>query len=1444
MSNTIDERVASMKFDNRQFESGIKQSNDSIDKLNKSLKLENAAKGFGDLDKAAKGVSFAGISAGVQALNDKFSTMGVAGMAAIANISNMAVNAGINLAKSLTIDPIKTGLQEYETQLNAVQTILANTQSKGTNIKDVNAALAELNTYADKTIYNFTEMTRNIGTFTAAGIDLKTSTKDIKGIANLAALSGSNAQQASTAMYQLSQAVSTGTVKLMDWNSVVNAGMGGEVFQTALKNTARKQGIAVDSMIKKNGSFRESLQEGWLTADILNKTLEQFTGDLSVEQIKQQGYTQAQAEEIFKMGQTAKDAATKVKTFTQLQDTLKEAVQSGWAQTWQTIIGDFDQAKELWTHVSDVLGGMIGASSDLRNNLLKGWADLGGRQILIDAFAAAFDAVMGIVKALKEAFSELFPPMTAKDLISISNTLRDFALGLKLSEDNLDKLKRTFKGAFAVLDIGKNLLQVLGKGVGDLFSKLAPGGNSILTLTARLGDWLVKIDQLAYAYDVFGNGLYYVEKVVGKISSVLKRFVDYIVGIGTAIAGADTSGVTGFIEKLKARFQPLTKLGDDISRIINWIGDKVKVVAPFFVFIGGLIGKAVDAMGAKITDAMKNANFSGMKDAFNMATLAVIAGGIMKFIKSLTSVTDNAGGMLGSIKGIFSSLQGSLEQMQASLKAKTLMQIALAIAVMTASVIALSFVDGDKLTKALTAMSVMFGQLFGSMGLFEKLAGGKNFDTVVKVTGALILLSIAIDLLTISVIALSKLSVGELTKGLTALTVILTELALFLKFADLEKTTTGSAVSLILIGAALKVIASAIGDFAKFSVGEITKGLTTIGLVLTELALFLRVVNGGGGDKQLVATGVSMVLIGGALLMLANALGTLGSMSWGDIAKGLVALGGALLLIAVATKVMTTGLPGAAALLIASVGLLLIANTLTILGEMSWGGIAKATVALLGALTAIAIGLTLMVASLPGAIALGVVAVSLMLLIPVLLALGAMSWDEIGKSLLKLVAIFAAIALGGLLVAPVIPVLLLFGAAVALLGIGMLAAGAGMMAFAVGLTAIAVVGTIGVTALVAIVSALAGLIPMILTQLALGVIQFASVIATSGPVLIAAFTTVLMSLLVAIETVAPKLIETLTSILLKFLISVNILGPVLIMVVTNLILALLNAIVILVPAFVDAGMRLLIGIANGIANNIAALVTAGADIIVKFLHGIGDNVAKLVQAGADLVVKILDGFAQGITNNSERIRTSAQGLAFAIIDGMTGGLASKAKDLWAAATEVGNTAIRAIKGAIDSNSPSKKSYALGAFTTEGFANGIVDNSDLAASAGSRIAKSALESLKEALKGMENSELSGIEYAPTIKPVLDLSDVKMGASGINGMLSGAGISVSGAYSAASTITQGSSGTNGAIPISVPVGAGASITYNQYNTSPKELSRVDIYRNTRNQLNAFKEVLTKP
>lgn len=373
MSASIDQKVVEMRFDNKQFESNVQTSMSTIEKLKQKLNFNGVSKGFEKINTASKKVDMSGLSKAVETVSVKFSALEVVGATALANLTNSAVNAGKRIISALTIDPVRTGFQEYETQMNAIQTILANTQSKGSTLEDVNAALSELNKYADQTIYNFTEMTRNIGTFTAAGVDLDKSVTSIKGIANLAAVSGSNAQQASTAMYQLSQALAAGKVSLMDWNSVVNAGMGGEVFQTALKRTAEHFGFNVDAMIKKYGSFRESLTEGgWLTAEVLTETLTQLSGAYTEADLIAQGYSKDQAKAIVDLANTAVGAATEVKTFTQLWDTMKEAVQSGWAQSWQIIIGDFEQAKELFSRFSELFGGVIQSISDTRNKILEG----------------------------------------------------------------------------------------------------------------------------------------------------------------------------------------------------------------------------------------------------------------------------------------------------------------------------------------------------------------------------------------------------------------------------------------------------------------------------------------------------------------------------------------------------------------------------------------------------------------------------------------------------------------------------------------------------------------------------------------------------------------------------------------------------------------------------------------------------------------------------------------------------------------------------------------------------------------------------------------------------------------------------------------------------------------------------------------------------------------
>lgn len=379
MSQTVDNKVVEMRFDNDQFEKGVATSMSTIDKLKAKLNFQDADKSLSSLSDSAKKVDMSTLANSVQKVSLQFSSLQVIAGTALANITNNAVNTGRKILSALTINPVKDGMSEYETQMNAVQTILANTQKEGTNVKIVNKYLDELNTYADKTIYNFTEMTRNIGTFTAAGVKLGTSVSSIKGIANLAAVSGSSAQQASTAMYQLSQAIAAGKVQLMDWNSVVNAGMGGQVFQDALIRTSEHLKTGAKEAINTYGSFRESLTKGeWLTTQVLTETLDQFATaadtqeeyEAAVKKFVDEGYSQEEAEQIATMAKTAGEAATKVKTFSQLIDTCKEALGSGWTTTWRLIFGDFEDARKLWTSVSDAIGGFINKFSDARNKVL------------------------------------------------------------------------------------------------------------------------------------------------------------------------------------------------------------------------------------------------------------------------------------------------------------------------------------------------------------------------------------------------------------------------------------------------------------------------------------------------------------------------------------------------------------------------------------------------------------------------------------------------------------------------------------------------------------------------------------------------------------------------------------------------------------------------------------------------------------------------------------------------------------------------------------------------------------------------------------------------------------------------------------------------------------------------------------------------------------------
>ena len=1119
MSTLIDSRVAEMRFDNRNFERNVATSMSTLDKLKEKLKLKDVATGLENITSAANKVTFSHIGNETDTVGVKFSAMQVAATTALVNLTNAAMQAGTSIANSL-ISAAKSGFQEYETQINAVQTILANTSSKGTTLEQVNNALDELNHYADMTIYNFTEMTRNIGTFTAAGVDLDTSVAAIKGIANLAAVSGSTSQQASTAMYQLSQALAAGTVKLQDWNSVVNAGMGGQVFQDALKETARVHGIAIDQMIKDEGSFRETLQKGWLSSEILTETLSKFTGDLTEEQLTSMGYTAEQAQEIMKLGQTANDAATKVKTFTQLIDTLKEANQSGWTQTWEILIGDFEEAKSLWTSVSDQLGNMIQQSADARNNLLQGWKDSGGRTMIIDSVKNVFEGLVTILNSVKEAFTDVFPPITVEQLVKVTEKIKSLSEKFKISEEQANKLKSVFKGVFSILGIGVTIIKNVVSAIVQLFSHFTGLGDSVLNVSSSVGEWISKLHNSIKETNIFGNAI---NTVIGFVGGAIDRVKEFVSVLSDKI---DIHGFKDIVDVLKNIWNMTSGVRASLANTIQGIGNAFK-------------------------DAFHNGDIKSFLDIVNGGLLATVIVKIKKFISGIADSFDNSTSIIDHIKSIFGTVKDSLESLQKSVKADTLKKIAIAIGVLAASLLVLSMIDPKRLTSALVAITVLFGELMGAMAIFEKIAGKSK--GALKSVGVMIAMSTSVLILASALKKISDLEWNQLAIGLTGILGLMAiVVSAAIAMGKYGKKLKSGAAQMVIMATALKILASVCGELSQYSWLELGKGLSGISGMLLAFAGFQFLMKQIKPTK-LLRSATSLVIIGAALEIFADVCSKFGQMQWPDLGKAGAGIAGILAICAgfeLLSGMSKKTLRSATSLVIIGAALEIFADVCSKFGQMQWPDLGKAGAAIAGIL-AICAGFELLSGMsgniLASSAALVIMATALNLMVPVLQSLGSMSVDEIVKGIVSIAATMAIIGVAGYALEPVAPVILAISGAVALLGVACLAAGAGVMAFATAFSILSAAGAVGaaafVEALSVTITGILELIPSMVGVIAEAIEGICNAIILSAPAIGQAFKALLLEAINICVECIPALADGIFKIIVGVLETVKTYSP-------------------------------------------------------------------------------------------------------------------------------------------------------------------------------------------------------------------------------------------------------------------------------------------------------------
>lgn len=1564
MSGNIDNSTVQMTFDNAQFEAGIATSVASLAKLNQSLQLQGATKGLQDVGAAAgeNGSALGILSSGVDGIADKFSTMSVIAISALASITSKIVDTGIELVKSFTIDPIKEGFDNYETQIGAIQTILANTAAAGTTLAQVNAVLKDLNTYANLTVYNFSQMAANIGTFTAAGVGLQVSVNAIKGIANLAAFSGSTSDQASMAMYQLSQAIAAGTVKLQDWNSVVNAGLGGKTFQDALINTARVNGVAIDQIIKQTGSFRNSLQKGWLTSDILTQTLSQFTGDLSLAQITAMGYTAAQAQQIFNLAQTAVNAATKIKTMTQLTEALKEEVSTAYAAIFTTIFGNITQATTLFSGIHTVAENALTGPIYALNALLQGWEALGGRDVLITTLSSAFKELGAVLKVVEEAFRDVFPPETAQQLYTLTTGLESIVDKFKMGAVASEELKQTFAGVFAVISIGLFVIKQIVAMFLNLFDQATQGSGQILALTGRVGDFLVRLQQMIESghgvTDFFTDltrdltvPIQLIQKLTSYISALFEKF--------------DNNKATSALTDISTGMGQVGKYSQETLEVWDKIVSTLESV-----------GKTIDALTQKFGSFFKTAGTSGQSafsvdfstilNAIDTGLFAGLYLLVKKFVAHFKEGTSTTSEIIKTLTEPFEELTKTLATMQNTLKAATLLEIAAAILLLAVALGQLAVIPQQGLIQGSIAIGVLFTQLIASMIAFQKFVGTKGFLKMPFIMASMILLAAAIDVLASAVVKLAKLdwnslAVGltglaaifvilaaglklmgspqglilaglglsslagaigglvvvvtklaglswdQLAKGLTGVGVLLLSLALFTQFADTGKAGAIRSTGIILLAAAMEILFNVVQNFSKLSWEEIGKGLTGIGATLLALALFTRfseankagMTQGVGivllaaaieiltqavdnfanlswdqigkgltgiaatllalvlftrfseADKAgisqgagivLLASGIeilslaienfaklsweeigkgisamgaglaiistalarispksvisatAVVIVASSLWMISDAVKSMGALSWGTIGKGITALAGALIAIAASLKFLPPStILSAGAIFIVAMSLSTIGAALAKMGEQSWTSIAKGLVELNGALATIAGGMMMMTEALPGAAALAIVAASLMLLVPVLVALGGMSWADIGKSLVALAAVFVVLGVAALIMAPIVPILDALGVAIALIGVGMLAAGLGLALFSEAMKNIGI-------------------------NVGLGAVSLAK----EAPAIAAAVIIIVETMITTFNTLAPKVEAA----------------------VAQFILGIVNTMAIYVPKIAAAGIQLVVNLLNAVASKLGSVINAGGNIIISFLNGISAEIPKIIQAGYNLILNFINSLTTAINQDSGPLGTAAGNLAVAIIKGLVNGIGNGVGQVTDAAENLAKSALHSAEHFLGINSPSKKTTETGQWFAQGAADGMDNMSHVVDASATNLGKTALTALSKTMTGLSDLINTNVDVNPTITPVLDLSDVKKNASQISGMLTTKPISVGSSYSNAVVISAGQQANNSpddSATNPTPPTAPAQTVFNQTINSPKAVSATDVYRNTKNLVSKQRGVL---
>jgi tape measure domain-containing protein len=1245
MSPTVDDRIVSLKFDNAQFEQKMTQTLAQLDKLTQKLSFVGAGQGFANIQQAANSVNLEKMAAGVDKISSRFDVLGAIGFSAIQKITQSVMGFVGQFAAQDILGPLITGGKERATNIEQAQF-----QFRGLGM-DVQQVMSDALGAVKGTAYGLGDAAKAAAQFGASGItagaDMQQS---LRAIAGTAAMTSTNF---SDMAYLFTTSAAMGKVTNMDFQQFATRGLNAAAAYGKQMNLTEAQ--VHDLASKGQISYKEfaaAMDAAFgAHATAANET---YTGSLANLHAAMSrigaawfGPSMQQSRDIFN-------------ALIPVIDTLNSSL--------QPLITSFLGIKQSIT---------TGLIDTFKNLNTTSWSFI--FQSIGDSLKNVFDFLQQVGSIAKSAWDAIFPRDLGVSILLIVQGIERFTASLKMGGETADKVKSIFQGFFSILSIAWEIIKGVGLVISDVVKALFPASSGFLNVAASIGDFLTKM------HDVLVTG--------GKIHDFFARLGDIISAPAAAI-GEFVSKITSFF-KTSPDESGVLKPFNSISTHIDKIGDQWQRFMDRLQGVFDVLGKVWDGISnwfsqlwQKIADAIGGGDYNAVADVLNVGILGAIAVMLKNFTSGGLRV-GLGGGVFGVIQSNLIAITRTLNQMQAKIQADTIFKIAGAIGILAVSLAILASIDSEKLTKAIGAMSVGMGELVAVMKILQ--ASVKSFTgaaSIAIISGAMISVAIAMGILSTAIKNLSTISWEGLAKGLTGVGVGLGILVAASKMlAGNAGGMVAAGVGMIAMSIGLRILADVVQEFSKLSWEAIGKGLAAVGVGLGLLIVAMKLM-----PASSAISGLGLIEMAVGLRIIADVVQEFGKLSWEAIGKGLAGIAGGLLAITAAMNFMPITLPiTAAGLVILSVALRIMASAITTIGQNDMGSLAKGIGGLAAALLVLVLATNAMSGSILGATAVAIVSVALNILADVMTKLGSLSIMEIVKSLGAIAAVLVVLGLAAAVLEPVIPAMLLLGAALGLIGGAFALFGLGAMMVATSFQLMAVAGVAGTAALLKSLEMIMKAIPQFAAAAALLVISFAEEMLKGMPTFIKVIRAVLEQLLltvikevplivkalgaiidgfiVLIVTRAPEIIQTAFFLLITFLqglrdnmyqlitvgaeIIVNFLAgltskiPDLVAAAANLIVTFLNELANHIGEIMAAGTNVLVQFLLGIANNIAMVVQAVGTIIITFVTEVGNQAGQIVTAGVNVIIKFIEGLAQ----NAVRLAMAA---GKTILDFLTG----------------------------------------------------------------------------------------------------------------------------------------------------------------------------------------------